>query len=442
MATRTVPAAEARQDAGGGQGVAMRNGFSAFRHRDFTLFWVGSLISSIGSWMQNVTVPFVMLFVMHTSPIWVGIATVSQFLPGVLFSPYAGAFADRFPRKYVVLVSQSVQALFALAMWAAWVADVRRPAVYVVLVGIGGVANGLNLPAFQSLVSELVPREDLLNGITLTSAQFNIARAIGPGITGVVLASFGASWTFLINGLSFVSVIAALALVRVPTFVPNVNRRSAVREFADALRYIRKRTGLIVAILGGLAMASLALPVTQVATIMARDVFHVGAARYGLLASAYGAGAVIGALLVSFLGGKVRRSRIAVMAMLGYAVVMAGFGAAPNFWLGLIALGLCGLFFINCVPVLNTCVQLEVEEHMRGRVLAVFFMALTGGFPLGALVQSWLAGVIGARQTVIGTAAVLLLVGLAGRVRPRWLDSLEGQPSAESMTAASPRPAA
>src|SRR3954469_16568566 len=127
----------------------IRRTFPAFRHRDFILFWTGSLVSSVGTWMQNVTVPFVLLYVMDTSPIWVGIATVSQFLPAVLFSPYAGAFADRFPRKRVVLISQSVQAVFALAMWAAWVAGVRRPAVYVLLVGIGGIANGLTLPAFS-----------------------------------------------------------------------------------------------------------------------------------------------------------------------------------------------------------------------------------------------------------------------------------------------------
>src|SRR5438477_775517 len=210
MGASAVPAERALLEEGLPAGGRLHRTFPAFGHRNFILFWMGSLVSNVGTWMQNVTVPYVLLFVMDTSPIWVGIATVSQFLPSVVLSPYAGAFADRYSRKRVVIVSQVVQGVVAVVMWAAWVGGVRTPVTYVLLVGVGGIANGLNLPAMQALVGETVPREDLLNAVTLTLGQFNAARAVGPALTGLVLAQWGPSWAFLVNAVSFVAVVAAL----------------------------------------------------------------------------------------------------------------------------------------------------------------------------------------------------------------------------------------
>src|SRR3954467_2748887 len=259
MRARSIPAERAPVDpASGGptptdarprpQGRFLRS-FPAFRHRNFILFWSGSLVSNIGNWMQKVTVPYVLLFVMDTSPIWVGIATVSQFLPSVVLGPYAGAFADRFPRKRVVIISQCVQGVIAAVMWLAWVSGVRSPAAYVLLVGAGGIANGLNMPAFQALVSDCVPREDLLNAVTVTLGQFNAARAVGPALTGLVLAWWGPSWAFMINAVSFIGVIAALLVMHVRAFIPNPDQRSVLSEFAEGLRYARRQPGLIVAVL-------------------------------------------------------------------------------------------------------------------------------------------------------------------------------------------------
>jgi MFS family permease len=403
--------------------------FPAFRHRDFVLFWSGSLVSNIGTWMQNVTVPYVLLFVMHTSPIWVGIATVSQFLPSVVLGPYAGAFADRFHRKTVVIISQSAQGVVAAVMWAAWVANVRSPTAYVLLVGAGGIANGLNMPAFQALVGDIVPREDLLNAVTVTLGQFNAARAVGPALAGVVLATWGPSWTFLINAISFIAVVVAIAVLHTAPFVAKLNRPSIINEFAEGVRYACRHLGVVVAVLTALAVAMIGLPVAQMAAIMARDVFHVGPGRYGVLAGAYGAGAVIGAVVLSGLSGRFRRGRLVRTGILSSAVVLAAFALAPSFWFAVVALGLCGLGFIMCMPALNASIQLGVEERMRGRALGLYFIGLTGGFPLGSLLQSWLAEIVGVRQTVALASVAMALLGLLYLARSRLVDSLDMTPS-------------
>ena len=428
MRARSVPAERALEEAAAPPAPRpgrLRRSFPAFRHRNFVLFWVGSLISNIGTWMQNVTVPYVLLFVMHTSPIWVGIATVSQFLPSVLLGPHAGSFADRFPRKTVVIVSQIVQGVMAGVLWAAWVAEVRTPIVYVLLVGVGGIANGLNLPAMQAMVGELVPREDLLNAVTVTLGQFNAARAVGPALTGLVLAEWGPSWAFLINALSFAAVVAALLVMKTARVVSNPHHTSVIKEFAEGLRYARGHLGLIVGVMTSLVVAGLGLPVAQMASIMARDVFHVSPGKYGILAGAYGTGAVIGAVVLGGLGSRFRRGRTVLTGLLTFALLLLAFSVAPSFWFAVAALVGCGLAFITCIPVINASIQLGVDERMKGRALALYFIALTGGFPLGSLLQSWLAGVIGVRQTVAGAGVAMGLVALLYVSRLRLVDALD-----------------
>jgi MFS family permease len=409
------------------EGRGLRQAGAALRHRNFALFWTGALTSNIGTWMQNVTVPFVLLYVMHAAPVWVGVAAVGQFIPGVILGPIGGALADRFPRRRVIVVSQAFQAVIAFIMWGAWVSEVRSPVFYVAMVGAIGVANGMNGPAYQAYVSELVPREDLFNAVTLNSAQFNGARAVGPALTGLVLASLGPSWAFLLNGVSFVAVIGALMMIDLAPTAPTVNRRPILREFAEGASYARHHTGIAVSVVVATLVAFFALPVAQVATIVAKDVFDVSAAKFGILLGSYGAGAVIGAVILGSLGSTSDRGRTVLVGVFGFTVSLAVFGLAPAYWLAVVALGACGACFVFCMATLNTSIQLQVPEHLRGRVLAAYFMAFTGGYPMGSLLQSWMAGRIGARETLLLAAVCMLVLGIALVMRPVWLRALEDQ---------------
>jgi MFS family permease len=402
----------------------LRQSVKAFHHRDFALFWSGALVSNAGTWMQNVTVPFVLLELTH-SPVWVGLAAFVQFFPGVIFGPVAGPLADRFPRRTVLLWSQVAQGLLALGLWAAWVGHARRPVVLLVLVGLNGVAAGLAVPAWQAFVSELVPRRDLLNAVTLNSAQFNAARAIGPAAGGVVLGAYGPSWAFLFNGLSYLAVIGALLMIQSKPVKIAAGKEPILRQFMDGVRYANRHTGIRVALAVVAAFALLAMPLSTLTPIFARRVYHVGASRYGWLATAYGVGAVIGAVVIGVTGDSLRRGRLVMAALLTYVAALVGLGLVSGYVGGLAFIALAGECHLAVAAALNTSIQLLVAEHMRGRVIAVYIMVLTGGFPLGSLIQSWLAGVVGARATVIGAGAVLSVVPLLLLARPALMDSLD-----------------
>ncbi len=399
----------------------------AFHHRDFALFWTGALISNAGTWMQNVTVPFVLLALTH-SAVWVGLSAFVQFFPSVVLGPLAGALADRFPRRTLLLWSQTVQALLALGLWAAWVGHVRRPAVLLVLVAVNGAVAGITVPAWQAFVSELVPRADLLNAVTLNSAQFNAARALGPAAAGLVLGAYGPSWAFLFNGLSYVAVIGALVLVHARGAVAAAGRSGReriMRQFADGVRYANRHAGIRVAIAIIAAVSLLGMPIATLLPVFASRVYHVGAGKYGWLAAAYGGGAVLGAVAVGVAGDSLRRSRLVVIALWTYAAALVGFGLTPDYWTGLGLIACAGASFLAVSAALNTSIQLLVADRVRGRVLAVYIMCLTAGLPLGSLTEGWLADLVGARTTVIGAGALLSLVPAALAARPALAASLD-----------------
>jgi MFS family permease len=403
----------------------LRQSVKALHHRDFALFWSGALASNAGTWMQNVTVPFVLLELTH-SALWVGLSAFVQFFPAVIFGPVAGSLADRFSRRMLLLWSQAAQGLLAMGLWAAWVGHVRRPAILLLLVGLNGVVAGLAVPAWQAFVSELVPREDLLNAVTLNSAQFNAARAVGPAAGGLVLGLYGPSWAFLFNGISYLAVIAALLMVRTrPAGRPSGAREGVLRQFADGVSYARRHTGIRVAIGIIVAFALVAMPVSTLIPIFAKRVYHVDAGRYGWLTAAFGVGAVLGAVVIGIAGDSLPRGRLVVTALLLYVVALLGLGFGSGYASGLVFIALAGVSHMAVAAGLNTSIQLLVAERVRGRVLAVYLMCLTGGFPIGSLAQSWLAGVVGARATVIGAGCLLSLVPGYLLLRTGLLDSLD-----------------
>ncbi|MEL7208754.1 MAG: MFS transporter, partial [Actinomycetota bacterium] len=290
----------------------------ALRHRNFALFWWGALVSNTGTWVQNVTVPFV-IFQITGSPAWVGVAGFAQLFPAWLMGPAGGTIADRFPRRLVLLVSQIGMAAVAFALWAIWLAGVRSPWVIVGTVALSGLIAGLNIGAWQAFVSELVPREDLLNAVTLNSAQFNAARAFGPAVGGAVLAALGPSWSFFINGVSFAAVIGALVLIDVPTRRDRTEERPRVfRELAATLRYVRTMPGIVVCIAVVLALGALGSPVFTLIVVFADEVFRVGETEFGFLSASLGIGAVLGTPLVAGRGSAVRRSRLLAVALVVY----------------------------------------------------------------------------------------------------------------------------
>lgn len=430
-----------------GQGAAvpppqgMRHAVRAFRHRDFAIFWTGALASNTGSWVQNLTVPFV-LYEITRSATWVGAATFAQFIPAMALGPLAGSIADRHDRRRVLLVTQSLMALAAFALWAAWALGVRNGFAILGLVMVSGVIAGINIPSWQSFVNDLVPKEDLLSAVTLNSLQFNAARAIGPAIAGFLLHSFGPSWAFLVNGLSFVFVLVALLLVRTrPPRRATPLTGSFWQQFARAVRYTRTQPGIVVGMLCAVLVGALGNPVQQFTVILAEDEFRVGELGLGFLNVALGLGAVLVAPIVSGWDEILSRATIVRIALPVYGAAVVAVALAPAYWVALVALVVVGAGFLAVISTTNTAVQVIVADRVRGRVMAFRIMAFTGAYPLGALVQGAIADVIGTRPTIAGAGTLLMAAGLYLGVLRRPLLARLDDPHDDSLPAG-PVPAA
>ncbi len=393
--------------------AAARPGFGralvAFRHRNFALFWFGALFSNTGTWVQNVTVPF-LVFQLTGSAAWVGVTAFTSLFPLALFSIVGGTLADRFQRRSILLVTQTAAALVAVALWVLWSTGNASLAPVLGLVAIGGVVTGLNIPAWQAFVSELVPRDVLLNAVTLNSTQFNAARAFGPALGGLVLAQLGIGWAFLLNAISYLVVLAVLLLITVPPLVRHAVRQSIFAGLVSSIGYVRAHRGLSTCVLAVAGLGLLASPVNSLLVVFAEDVFGVDRFRYGLLGAALGLGAVLAAPLVAGPGTSLRRSLLAGGGMVVHGVAILGFALAPVYPMALAMLVVAGAAYLPVAATLNTTLQLQVVEAQRGKVLALYITVFTVAIPVGSLVQGALASLVGARVTL--AAASLLFLGV------------------------------
>jgi MFS family permease len=430
----------------------LREAGAALRIPEFRRFWIGALVSNSGSWMQNVSVPFV-LYMLTESAAWVGLASFAQFLPAVLLGPLGGSLADRFPRRSVLLAAQSAMAVVAVGLWALWSTGSAKPWSLVALVAILGAVTGIAMGSWQAFVSELVPRHLLLNAVTLNSAQFNGARAFGPALGGVVLATLGPSGAFALNALSFVAVLGALASIsrgRQAAVAPSEERRTVWRETRETISYIRGMPGIATCVQVVACIGLLGNPVFPLLVVFAEEVFGVSDSLYGLLGASLGIGGVLATPFVAGTGSGMLRSRLGGRALAAYGLALVGFALSPVFPSAVLFLVVAGGAYLAVASTLNTTIQVQVAESRRGKVLSLYVMGLTSTYPLGSLIQGWVADRVGVRAVTAVAGALLVVVWLRLRAtgrfrlmdddphasRPHAARPQGGRPHAEGSTAA------
>jgi MFS family permease len=382
----------------------------AFRHRDYTIFWLGALVSNTGSWLQNLTVPYV-VFEITGSAFWVGVATAAQFLPGFFGSPLGGHLADTRERRRLLIVLLSVMAVLAVGLWWTWESGSRSLTVILLLVSASGLVWGTTLPSWQAFVNDLVPREDLVSAVSLNSLQFNAARSLGPAVAGLIIASFGPGVAFGLNAASFAFVVGALLLVRVRSKVAGGIAPRLVSGFVEAVRYVPRQPGIAVVVVTVGLVGLLATPAFGFTVVFAGSVYDVGPLALGVLNTALGVGAILAVPIVvrakshRGLAGSIRGG----LLLQGGAIV--AFGLAPGFITGALALVAVGMGFLLTISSGNTAVQLIVAQRLRGRVMAVRLMVYMVATPIGALAQGWLSDRIGPRPTMVVAGLLVLVVG-------------------------------
>ena len=405
-----------------------RRTFAVFGIRNYRLFWSGGVVSNTGRWCQAVAIPIV-IWDLTESAGWVGLAGFAQIMPMAVVGPVGGAIADRYQRRTVLLVTQSLQATTATGLALLWFSGVRSPGAYVAMSVLVGLMAGLNLPAWQAMVSELVPREMLLAGITLNSAQFNASRMIGPALAGAVISVWGPGWAFTANAVSYSAVLYALARMRMQRRAVHADgRMRPIAEFLAAARYSAANRGIRTAIATVSLVGFFGLSLQLLSIAIVEEVHLRDERSFGLLLSCVGLGAVLASPFVAASAARFARSRIVALALVAYAAGSLVIAFAPWFTLVLLGGFAMGAAHIATGSTLNTAIQLQVDEAIRAKVLAVFLMMLTASNPAGQLVLGWLIDAAGPRAAyaIAGGAFVVIAGWLALRGRLAGLDLTDG----------------
>jgi MFS family permease len=388
----------------------------AFRHRNYRLFFFGQLISLTGTWMQSVAESW-LVFRLTGSSALLGVTSFASLAPVFLFATVGGTVADRTSRHRIIVVTQTLSMILPLSLAALTFTGTVRVWHVLVLAACLGVVNAFDIPARQSFLVEMVGREDLMNAIALNSSMVNGARVVGPAVAGVLVAAVGEGWCFLLNGLSYIAVIAGLLMMDVPTRQRPAASHSAWRDTIEGFRFVARTTPVraLLILLGVISFAG--MPYSVLMPVFAESILHGGARGLGLLMGASGLGALAGALSLVRRRGVRGLGRWVAAASASFGVALIGFSLSRTFWLSAALLIPVGASMMVEMAASNTLIQAMVPNALRGRVMAVYSMMFMGMAPFGALFAGWEAGRIGAPATVAVGGMVCVVAAIVFSAR-------------------------
>jgi MFS family permease len=373
--------------------------FRALRHRNFQLFFGGQVISLVGTWMQTVAEAW-LIYRLTGSSVLLGVLGFVSQIPIFLLSPLAGLAADRWRRHRVVIATQTISMMLAFILAALVLTGRIRVWEIIVLAASLGTVNAFDVPARQSFLIEMVGREDLLNAIALNSSMFNGARVAGPAIAGILVALVGEGWCFLLNGVSYLAVIAGLFMMHIDTTQSVHDGAAPLEKLREGFRLVRQ-TIPIRALLTLIGLVSfMALPFSVLMPIFANRILGGGASAYGTLMGAVGVGAMFGALTIAMRQQLRGLGNVVSYSAVGLGVALVIFSFSRWYWLSLAALVLAGLTMMLQFTSTNTLIQAMVPDQLRGRVMALYSMMFLGMTPIGSLLAGTIASHIGAPITV------------------------------------------
>ncbi len=387
--------------------------FSSLKFRNFRLLWTGAIISSTGDFIEIVALNWLIYELTH-SPFYLGIFNLARSLPILFFTLIAGALADKYERRKLMIYSQGAAMLFSGVL--AFLAFAGRLNVFpIIIIGVlEGAANSFNLPIRQSLISELVPREKLVNAVALNGTSITMTLALGPAIGGLIVGVLGVKYALLLNTISFVAVIWALYAMKVPQHVMK-HEKPVLQSLKEGISYMLNHKAILTVVSFSLIMISIGLSYITLLPVFAKDYFHLGASGYGYLFSIAGIGALTGSLF-SGVRSREKVKRAMVLSFTGFGIFMVLFGVAALYLsnyiiLFAILLVLIGFSISTFNVTNNTTLQLLVDDTYRGRVLSTIFLGF-GLTSLGSFVIGWLAEYLSAAVAYIIIGSVMLALSL------------------------------
>nr|WP_057927102.1 MFS transporter [Burkholderia ambifaria] len=395
--------------------------FRSLRSFNYRVWAAGALVSNVGTWIQRTAQDWLVLTQLtHHDASAVGIVMSLQFGPQLLLLPWTGYAADRFNQRRLLMTTQALMGGLALALGLLTVTGIVQLWHVYLFAFLFGCASAFDAPVRQTFVAELVGDRELANAVALNSTSFNAARMIGPAVAGFIIASVGTGWAFVLNGISFVAVLASLSLLRADELRENTRAGHARGSLLDGFRYVWHRSDLKATLVMLFLIGTFGLNFPLFISTMAAGVFHVDARGFGILSSMMAVGTISGALLAARRERPLFRHLWIGAATFGIGCTLGAL--APSYWLFAAALVLTGIAAMTFTTSTNALMQLSTEPAMRGRVMALRLAVAFGGTPIGAPVAGWVANHLGPRWALgvgaaSGFAAALVAVYFLMRVR-------------------------
>lgn len=381
--------------------------------------------------MQNIGLAWLVLQ-LTGSPVLLGIATAVQFLPVLLFSIFAGPLVDRFPKKQVLLLTQSC--LMVLAVLLFLLAGFRTAQYWQILVlsFALGLVNTLDIPTRQSFIIEMVGRQDLMNAISLNSTVFNLARVVGPAVAGLLIAGLGTATCFLVNALSFLAVIGALLLIEVPGApfpreANRVNLNEVLASMNEGLHYIASKPRILFPIVLMALLSTFVINYNVVVPLFAQDVLGGDAVHFGLLMTSMGLGSLLAAIVLALRSRRGPQARVLAVSSFLMSLFFTLTGLTDTFFLACAALGLVGFFTVSFSASCNAYIQIQTEDRMRGRVMSVYALVFGGVTPIGSYYAGQVSESFGVKICMVVSGGIGILssafIAFQGVKKKKNLDS-------------------
>lgn len=387
-------------------------GFPALRHRNYRLFWFGQCISLIGTWMQNIGQSWLVLQ-LTKSALKLSIINIIQFLPMMVFALFAGTLVDRFPKRKMLIFTQSSLAVLAAILASLTYFKVVQYWHLLVLALLLGIVNTLDMPTRQSFFVELVGKEDLMNAIALNSSIFNLARIVGPAVAGLLIGLVGIAICFYINALSFLAVIAGIWMINVPVQVAAKKGAGSFKHiFSDiheGLRYIGEKKIIKQPLLLLAVISAFVMNFNVLIPVFAQQNLGQNATGYGFLMTCMGVGSFVGALTLAARSKVGPRLRYLVGGAVGMSLFLVLLGLEKGYKLACITLFVIGLCSIVFTALVNSTIQLNSSDNMRGRVMSVYSLVFGGVTPIGSLFAGNISEYVGAPSCMIISGIIGIL---------------------------------
>ncbi|HET9493264.1 MAG TPA: MFS transporter [Chloroflexia bacterium] len=409
-----------------GRPVKLPSSLRALGHRNFRLFWSGQLVSLVGTWMQMIARGWLVLELTNSS-FWLGMVGFATSLPSLLLTLWAGAIVDSVSKRTLIIWTQAIAMIGSFLLGALTLTGaVELWHVLAISVAMG-TAFAFDAPARQAFTVEMVGKHDLMNAVALNSAIFNGARVVGPSVGAVILAWQGPGWAFIVNGVTYIAVLAGLFMMRMPRHVRKTETVGRTERVLEGLRYVRRHENLGTLMVIVAVVSIFAFPYTVLMPVFADHILRVGEQGYGTMMAVAGIGSLFGALSLTVQSGRedTRRGRIIMAGVIGLPMSLAVFALSTHYYVSLAALAVVGWTMISINATINTLVQTSVPDELRGRVNGVFAFLFIGMAPAGNLQAGILADNFGAPATLAIGAMICGVVTAYVLVRRRHIFAVE-----------------